>query len=292
MIIDTFDRFQIFWKKYKNKNIASQIQGWQVYYLNKWPELLEKQMVSYKEDKLDWATVAKKRVFPMLSKRMVEVRKAHSLVIKELPTAIQKAKNKLNFRKKIIGVVYVGIGCGAGWATTYNGNLAVLMGLENIVDCRWFQKKSIRGLIYHEIGHLYHDHLMNMGKKHPKNDAYQTLYQEGFAQRIEHIIQGKETWHESMGINPPNWKRWCEENISLIAKYFVKNQNDIVKLRKLFGHWYNYKGMKQCGYYLGHEVIKQLQLKGKPIDEIGKMQNAEDEIRDIVEGIANPKRYK
>lgn len=45
-----------------------------------------------------------------------------------------KASKKIGLDFSITLVIYVGIGCGAGWATTYNRQPAILLGLENIAE--------------------------------------------------------------------------------------------------------------------------------------------------------------
>lgn len=52
--------------------------------------------------------------------------------------------------------LYVGLCNGAGWATKLNGRDAVLLGMEKILELGWVSLADMQGLIYHELGHIYH----------------------------------------------------------------------------------------------------------------------------------------
>ena len=50
---------------------------------------------------------------------------------------------------------YLGLCNGAGWVTSLNGRTVVLLGLEKIVELDWCGQDDMRGLIWHELGHVY-----------------------------------------------------------------------------------------------------------------------------------------
>jgi len=78
------------------------------------------------------------------------------------------------------------------------------------------------------------------------------LYEEGFAMRCEQKIIEKESWHQQMG--QENWVKWCKSHLSYLAQKFLDEYNNDNKemLRNFFGSWFDIKGKKQTGYYLGH----------------------------------------
>ena len=88
------------------------------------------------------------------------------------------------------------------------------------------------------------------------------LYCEGFAQRCEHLVLGCENWHQATGVNDPGWLDWCHEHKGWLAAEFlaVADCEEEAASRPFFGHWYDIQGRRQCGYYLGHEVIKELEV--------------------------------
>ena len=53
-------------------------------------------------------------------------------------------------------VLYVGLCNAAGWVTTINGKNVILLGIEKIFELNWYDENSMYGLIYHELGHVYH----------------------------------------------------------------------------------------------------------------------------------------
>ena len=161
----------------------------------------------------------------------------------------------------MIFVIYVGIGCGAGWGTQFQGSPAVLFGLENIAECGWSQLPSITGLVAHEIGHLMHGHLRTEHEKAAETGSWWQLYEEGFAQRCKHIILGKSSWHMKGEIYGKDWSGWCHRHESWLAAEFLRRVDQGESVRSFFGSWFEIHGRRQCGYYLGHELIKRLEAR-------------------------------
>lgn len=114
-------------------------------------------------------------------------------------------------------VVYVGVGCGAGWATTYNKQLAILLGLENIAEEKWHTQQKLKGLIAHKIGHLISYEMRNewIAFEEAEHDPIFQLYSEGFAQRCENTILEKETWHLAEN---KKWPSWCQQHKKEISE--------------------------------------------------------------------------
>lgn len=53
-------------------------------------------------------------------------------------------------------VLYLGLCNAAGWATQINGKDTILLGVEKIIELNWQNINELYGLIYHELGHIYH----------------------------------------------------------------------------------------------------------------------------------------
>jgi len=123
--------------------------------MKKYPELLSKQTKVYEEAGVNWQEIAKK-LFPLILQRLSLMRKARDNILVVGNRICTKASEKLELNFNITLVIYVGIGCGAGWATTYNREPAILLGLENIAEEKWHTKNKIKALLSHEIGHLVH----------------------------------------------------------------------------------------------------------------------------------------
>jgi len=256
-ILDTYPDFLDYWMRASSKNLNEQIKLWQNFYMRKYSELLKKQVQNYEEENRDWRAVAKK-IFPKLLQRFQLLKKARDNILRICEPIYAKASNMLKLDFDVFFVIYVGVGCGAGWATTYNGQPAVLLGLENIVEEKWHTKNKLEGLISHEIGHLAHMKWQNGWEKFEKaeQDPLFRLYSEGFAQRCEHKILERETWHMAQD---KEWLVWCKQNKSWLAKEFLKRLEKQVSVNDFFGSWFNIRGRKQTGYFLGHAFIRELE---------------------------------
>lgn len=264
-IIDTWKDFCTFWRIAHGENVDEQIKLWQTSYMQKHPELLNKQAECYEEDHVDWRQIAKKLI-PPFQTNFKKMRKARDNILQLYEPIYAKASERLKLDFSICFVIYVGIGCGAGWATTYNRQPALLLGLENIAEENWHKKAKLKGLMCHEIGHLAHmkwrDELENF--EEAEQDPLFRLHSEGFAQTCEHLILGKETWHMA-----PNrdWLFWCKRNRDWLAREFLKRLKKHVSVNDFFGSWFNIQGKSQTGYFLGHELVAELE-KTRTLREI------------------------
>ena len=255
-IFDTYSDFSAYWTYACSKNVDEQIALWQNSYMKKYPELLDKQVQSYGVENVDWRGIAKK-IFPTLLLRLQFMQKARNNILSIYKSICTRALQRLGLDFDVVLVIYVGIGCGAGWATTYSGQPAILLGLENIAEQKWHTKNKLQGLISHEIGHLIHMKWRAEWETFEKTeqDPLFQLYSEGFAQRCEHIILGRETWHMARN---EDWLLWCNQNKSSLAKKFLEKLEKQESVRKFFGSWFSINGKSQTGYFLGHALIREL----------------------------------
>jgi hypothetical protein len=256
-ILDTYQDFLAYWMQARSKSIDEQIRLWQTSYMNEYPELLKKQTRNYEEENVNWQDMAEK-IFPTLEQRFKLMEKARDNILYIYKPICAKAIKNLGLDFDTLFVIYVGIGCGAGWATMYSGQPAVLLGLENISEEKWHTKNKLEGLICHEMGHLAHMKWRNEWEKFEKTekDPLFQLYSEGFAQRCEHKILGRETWHMAEG---KEWLIWSKQKKGWLAREFLARLEKQVSVNDFFGSWFNIKGKKQTGYFLGHAFIHELE---------------------------------
>lgn len=286
-ILDTFPAFLAFWKKAQNTHLSTQIELWETEYMAQWVELLEKQLDDYSSQQVDWKQIASEKIFPYIDARLPAMKEARKNIVSLYPTLFGQARQELGFETDITCVIYVGIGCGAGWVTTYQDKSAILFGLENIAECGWSDINSITGLIAHELGHVVHEILRQQAKLGDIEDGvWWQLFSEGFAQRCEHLILGQNTWHEAKDASS-NWLTWCENNEAYLASEFLRFVDEGKDIRPFFGSWHNIDGYSQCGYFLGHEALKELELAGMNIQEIGRLENPEVLLRKILKQFTN-----
>ena len=259
-IIDTFPAYLDFWNMFSSESIDDQIEGWRKAYMADWPELYLKQIEDYESDGEDWREIARNRVFPDLEQRLGPMRTAYDNLQEIVPTTLSKSSQVLDFYSDIVVVIYVGIGLGAGWATTFDGKPAILLGLENIAECGWIEKNALVGLIAHEFGHVVHFERRD-GAGMPKGEGpWWQLYIEGFAMRSEHLVSGFESWHMRERAGDNNWLEWCKDNRVWLAAEFIRSVDAGESVRPFFGSWYDLKGYSQTGYYLGHELIRLMEV--------------------------------
>lgn len=278
-IIDTFPEFLDFWNSYTGRPLSVKIEGWIRDSTIKWPELLLKQQKDYADLGEDWEHIAWEKVFPFLPDRIELMKEAHANLAANLASIHEKAQHAFELPDlDILYVHYVGIGNGAGWLTSYEGRQAILFGLEMIAECGWTDSDSIRGLIAHEIGHAIHGILRGDPELNQQKGPWWQLYTEGFAQRCEHILMGRDSWHEGKGLNDEGWLEWCTNNRGMLAARFIKAVNNEDDIRPFFGSWYDIQGYKQCGYYLGHEGVLNLEDR-LDITEIATLRDIEAEMR-------------
>lgn len=281
-IINTFPEFLKYWEKNKNRPIDIQIENWSAEYMAQWSELFEMQIGDYASQQIAWDEIARDKVFPLLNDRLPAMQEAQQNIMATFDAICNQAIERLNFDSNIICIIYVGIGCGAGWVTTYGGTPAILFGLENIAECHWSTEQLIIGLTAHELGHVAHFSWRAQAHKPDGEGPWWQLFTEGFAQRCEHIILQKETWHET-GNADKNWVAWCSEHKKFLSSEFLRFIIEKKDVRPFFGSWYEIEGHSQCGYFLGHEVIKALQSRGMTLEEIGILDHPESELREILE---------
>jgi len=114
-LLDTYSDFLAYWEKYGGKDMDSLIDGWAAEYMSKWPELLQKQKDDYGKMSLDWREVGARRVFPFLNDRIEGMSRARALLSVMIDHVHNAAEETFGMDLDILYVLYVGLGCGAGW---------------------------------------------------------------------------------------------------------------------------------------------------------------------------------
>jgi len=247
-----------------------------------WPELLAKQMEVYATQNVDWRQIAREKVFPYMAERLSAMQDAHRNLLELCVPIYSKAQLTLALDSNVIFVIYVGIGCGAGWATLFRGSPAILLGLENIAECGWSDPETITGLVAHEIGHLAHHHWRAQHGKPIGSGPWGQLYEEGFAQRCEGLILETDTPHQARNSGDDDWLEWCQSYKGMLATEFLSTVDTGKPVSAFFGSWFEICGKSETGYFLGHEAMKELE-KHLDLKEIALLDNPEAHLRPILE---------
>lgn len=172
-------------------------------------------------------------------------------------------------------VLYVGLCNAAGWVTNINGRDVILLGIEKILELNWCDANSLRGLIYHELGHVYHKQygiFYQHSEDSSRNFVWQ-LFTEGIAMYFEQILVNNFNYYHQ---DQNNWLDWCDNHSQQILEDFYNDLPTMTRSnQKYFGDWVSYHGNGDVGYYLGTKFVQQLcgkygfnQLINMTIDDI------------------------
>jgi hypothetical protein len=279
-LIDTFPTFLDFWEDHQDLPLEEQIDGWAGEYLSQWSELLHKQVEDYEQEGYDWRQIARERIFPNIAARLPTMVTAYEHLSRLCEPVFHEVQGRLDLALEVVFVIHVGIGNGAGWATTYDGSPAVLFGLENIAEESWDQPDTLTGLIAHEVGHLAHFHWREAAGLLDGEGPWWQLYTEGFAQYCEGLASPG-SWHMN-DRRDEGWLEWCSGNKSWLAERFQSQADSGAEVREFFGSWYALKGFKQCGYFLGYELIREMS-KYIPLMDIALLKDYQTPLRKILE---------
>lgn len=285
-ILDTFPAFLEVWREVQHTSISDQIDAWHSQYMAYWPELRKKQLENYASEGANWREIAAQHVFPALPERLPAIQTAHDNLLGVCEQIYGHAVQVLGYDRPLVCVIYVGIGCGAGWADSYADKPAVLFGLENIAEEGWEKKTTLSGLMAHELGHLIHFEWREQENLDKQESPWWQLYSEGFAQCCESLILGKPSWHMKSSLGE-QWQMWCQENLQWLAAEFLRRIDCGDDIRPFFGSWFNLRGYKQTGYYLGQWLILDL-LKQMSLREVALLDDVEGSFRELLNRMAHP----
>lgn len=173
--------------------------------------------------------------------------------IKHLEERIHKSLEK---EVEVDIVLYMGLCHGAGWFTNIHGRKVILLGIEKIMELNWIDSNKMKSLIFHELGHAYHD-TYGVLERRLTDDGDMLLWQlliEGIAMVLE-----QELLQDGMHFHQFDAKEieWLERNVVSITKDFYQD----IKSRKYtsqrwFGDWVRYKDLGDVGYFLGAKFVR------------------------------------
>lgn len=184
-----------------------------------------------------------------------------------------KLTEKLGCGLDVNIILYLGLCNGAGWATDIDGAPAVLLGIEKIAELSWTDEKSMAGLIYHELGHIWHYRVRTVPTElnSTSDKALWQLYSEGVAMFAEQLLYGGESFYHQ---DRNGWLRWCTENRGRLFGEFLKCIESGESVQKFFGDWDQFEGKSDVGYYLGCELVKSM-AETRSLNEIANAELSE-----------------
>lgn len=186
--------------------------------------------------------------------------------LETLHTSFVRVTNGLNQRiidcfaheLEIDIVLYLGLCNAAGWVTDINGRDVILLGIEKILELSWYDEDSMYGLIYHELGHIYHKQygaFEQEGRNQSQNFIWQ-LFTEGIAMYFEQLLMNDFSYYHQ---NKDGWKNWCDAHFQQILMDFQADLPAMTRFnQRYFGDWVDYCGRADVGYYLGARFVQDL----------------------------------
>lgn len=193
-----------------------------------------------------------------------------------------KISSKLGAELDVLVVFYLGLCSGAGWATEVGGRPAVLLGAEKIAELSWQDRRSMTGLLYHELGHIWHYSVRtkDFGSEAAKDRALRQLYCEGIAMYAEQLLCEDDRFYHQ---DADGWLAWCEANRRELCREYLRRIDSGGSVQQFFGDRCSYNGKSDIGYYLGCELVRAL-ADGCSLRELADMElsEVEDRFREYV----------
>lgn len=210
-----------------------------------------------------------KEILPVIKNALAkrnQLEKLHTNYISVTKNLEKDIFDKFNTKLDVNIILYLGLCNGAGWYTKVDNKRVVLLGIEKIIELGWIDITYLEALIYHELGHVWHD-IQREGMGVVKNSSIFQLYQEGIAMVFEQSMFNSSNYFHQ---NRDGWLDWCLSNEKEIKKEYLKRINNNESVQDFFGDWCNYKGYSDVGYFLGTQFVRYL-LKKYPLREIANM---------------------
>ena len=170
----------------------------------------------------------------------------------------EKICNRFDHELDIDIVLYVGLCNAAGWVTTVNGRDVILLGIEKILELNWQDIDSMHGLIYHELGHVYHKQ-NGVFEQHIQSNSQhfiRQLFTEGVAMYFEQLlVNDLHYFHQDRN----GWLAWCDNHFDqILTDFHTDLQSMNQSNQRYFGDWVSYCGKGDVGYYLGARFVQRL----------------------------------
>jgi len=262
-IIDTMSRIETMISDYKGD--VEQIRPLWKSYIETLPEVER----ICEEDVAEYDT---QDVFPPVIHRALTcdanlVREAHRNFL-AVVDVIKEPFSKICPKDSAIDLYfYMGLANGAGWATTLNDRGAILICCAMVAKLKWHSYDQMLGLISHELAHEAHRVLRgeDIDKEFEKEEDkwIWQLYMEGFAQRVQQLIQESDSYHQDDG----KWLAFCTSNVHRLKSVYKERLVADESLNDFYGVWNQYEGYSDLGYYLGSVWIDEM-LKVDSLEEI------------------------
>lgn len=192
---------------------------------------------------------------------------AHSSFQSAATKISQQLSQKFRTDLDVSAIFYLGLCSGAGWATTLEGKPVVLLGVEKILELKWYSPDQMFALIAHEIGHIWHQAMGGaFGKANTIDEkAVFQLFSEGVAIWFEQCLYGQDDFFLE---NHDGWLDWCRAHHTEIKQEYWRRIQQKESVQDFFGDWMRYQGHSDVGYYLGNQFVRWLLDKHSVLETV------------------------
>lgn len=271
-IIDTFLDYRDCFRDKLDAPIDEKIDLWEKRYMIKYPELEAKCKNDYENCGYSWRDIAVNMVFNRTKADFNKMLEAYNNINRSLKDINHKVHQVFEIEPSLYIVLYCGLCNSAGWVDTYNGNRAILFGIDKIAELGWHTEEKIKPLIAHELCHVIHFEIrgedeLTAVEANNYNKGIWRIYEEGFAQYYQQKLAG-----DSIDSRGEEWIKICNENQYKLKNLYLKALSDEkAGTKNFFGDWFKVIGISDAGYFLGAELIKRLN-ETYNIQEIAKLE--------------------
>lgn len=179
-----------------------------------------------------------------------QVQRAFSAITHDLSPRLEQA---LGWMPEADIVLYLGLCSGAGWVTELNGRTLVLLGMEKILELEWQSFSDMEALLYHELGHVWHESVRPIWGAPGEAAGLNQLYEEGVAMCVEQLLCGDgERFHQDRD----GWLDWCRTHKGELTAEYAARLRAGSSVQDFFGDWCAYCGQSDTGYFLGRELVR------------------------------------
>lgn len=259
-IIDTFRDFEKCFKDNLNISLEEKISLWEEEYISKYPELEKKCKEDYENSGYKWRKIAVDMVFNRTKDDFSKMLEAYNNILLLLTDINERVKKVFGVNLDINIVLYAGLCNSAGWVDYYNGKRAILFGIDKIAELSWHTMDKLKTLISHELCHVIHfdlrgeDNLPSSVENNNYNRGIWRIYEEGFAQFYQQKLLNDE-----VDCRGNEWIEECNSNKEqLKTLYLSALLDESNRIKEFFGDWFKVLGISDTGYFLGAELIKEL----------------------------------
>lgn len=187
---------------------------------------------------------------------------------------LQERLSELFDRKCEVAVIlYLGLCNAAGRVTFLGKEKVMLLGIEKILELNWDSGEKLKALLYHEIGHVWHETYgeLEFPVHTQREQAILQLWQEGIAMVCEQTLSGDEMYYHQ---DEDGWLAWCRQQEEMIRKEYLRRLEHDESVQDFFGDWCEFCGYSDVGYYLGCRFVRWM-MKEHDLREIAAMGAAE-----------------